>query len=332
MISDKSLFLKGFVFNEYTVLKHSLGSGSFGKVMCAERKCGMEKKRFAVKRYDSHGLKELCLNHTSRRYETRRDRMNTEIFVLSKLFHRNIVLLFEVIDDPDANVVLLVTEFVEGGASMVYNSRALRYERRVERGPRIFDDDMAKNLFCDLIHALCYLKKRRCCHGDIHPENVLVSTDGKALLCDFGEADAVRETATGTLSPLRVSAGHEGFMAPEKLNVGPFGYNGFDADTYAAGAVLYVFLCGFLPDVNRRRVAIRSPFDRMNDREGLRVVRTEEKGSSRASLLSLLETALEFDREKRLRDPCLVATHPWVAATYKKRTGSRSGSIEAERG
>lgn len=44
------------------------------------------------------------------------------------LYHRNISILFEVINDVDDDTVILVTEFMEGGSLMNYNTTSQSYE------------------------------------------------------------------------------------------------------------------------------------------------------------------------------------------------------------
>lgn len=80
-------------------------------------------------------------------------------------------------------------------------------------------------------------------HRDVKPGNILLSTDGRVRLADFGlaqAADAVRMTRSGILT------GTPGYMAPEQLEgAAP------DArtDLFALGAVIYRMLTG------------RGPFD-----------------------------------------------------------------------
>ncbi len=49
-------------------------------------------------------------------------KLYNEIELMRHLFHRNVSILFEVIDDPEEDTVVLVTEYMSGGALMNYNS------------------------------------------------------------------------------------------------------------------------------------------------------------------------------------------------------------------
>ena len=78
-------------------------------------------------------------------------------------------------------------------------------------------------------------------HRDIKPENVLLSTDGRIKLTDFGLARAVTEitaTTTGTV------LGTVAYLGPELVSKG---VSDARTDVYAAGIMLYEMLTGRQP-------------------------------------------------------------------------------------
>lgn len=101
----------------------------------------------------------------------------------------------------------------------------------------------AARLFRQLSEALHYLHDGlKVVHRDIKMENILISMNGNVKLADFGFAryadKATRSTSfCGTLL----------YSSPQLLNHVP--YDGFAADWFAAGIVLFTMLMGKYPFV-----------------------------------------------------------------------------------
>ena len=81
-------------------------------------------------------------------------------------------------------------------------------------------------------------------HRDIKPSNILIGTDGKPVLADFGIAVTECELRHEALT----SVGTLAYMAPEQLQVG--GQLDARTDVYGLGVVLYELLTGRLPFIN----------------------------------------------------------------------------------
>ncbi|MEJ7584044.1 MAG: protein kinase [Acidimicrobiales bacterium] len=78
-------------------------------------------------------------------------------------------------------------------------------------------------------------------HRDIKPANVLLSTDGRVLVTDFGIAKA---TEGADLTTEQTMLGTAKYLAPEQVESGPVDGR---TDLYALGVVLYEMLCGRVP-------------------------------------------------------------------------------------
>lgn len=85
-------------------------------------------------------------------------------------------------------------------------------------------------------------------HRDVKPENILMDSDAKPMLTDFGiarEIDALREDgAARTLAATGLPVGTPEYMAPEQLRGLPATPQ---VDLYALGAVLYEMLTARVP-------------------------------------------------------------------------------------
>ena len=95
----------------------------------------------------------------------------------------------------------------------------------------------------DIAEALFHAHQRGVVHRDVKPGNVLLASDGRTRLVDFGIAHSLAESAerltmTGTV------VGTMSAMAPEQLLGGPITPR---TDLYGIGVVLYEALTGRPP-------------------------------------------------------------------------------------
>ena len=146
--SSEDLFLPAAVTSRYRVGR-ILGDGNFAVV----RECKeiSTKRMFALKIID----KSKC--------QGKEDMIQSEVDILKKINHENIVRLEDDLHYPD--YLYLVMELVTGGDLFDAIAAATRYTERE-----------AGHLIRDLVSALQYLHERNIVHRDVKPENLLVST------------------------------------------------------------------------------------------------------------------------------------------------------------
>ena len=77
-------------------------------------------------------------------------------------------------------------------------------------------------------------------HGDIKPDNLLLSADGNVKIADFGSSRLLAGAGT-----LQRTIGTPAYLAPEIVAGQP--YHGRQADIWALGVTLYVLLTGRMP-------------------------------------------------------------------------------------
>ncbi|XP_052125564.1 serine/threonine-protein kinase GA29083 isoform X2 [Frankliniella occidentalis] len=201
---------------KYLVLE-TIGDGNFAQVRrCVDRSSGRE---FALKIIE----KSRCRG--------KEHMIESEVDILRKVRHPNIVRLFAEHDEPEQ--LYLVMELVKGGDLFDAIATATKFNE--------WDSSI---MIRNLASALCYLHSLSIVHRDIKPENLLVEVDGHGVhtlkVGDFGLAQKVTE-------PLFSVCGTPTYVAPEIL--AETGY-GLKIDVWAAGVILYILLCGFPPFVS----------------------------------------------------------------------------------
>ncbi|EOD34012.1 hypothetical protein EMIHUDRAFT_228852 [Emiliania huxleyi CCMP1516] len=107
----------------------------------------------------------------------------------------------------------------------------------------------ARRLTALLLEALAHAHRKGVAHGDVKPENVLVTVPDAAslMLVDFGSASAFDPEAAPRVAE---RGGTPNFMAPERHLAGGGGAQHFDgraSDVWSAGCVLFSLLRGRAP-------------------------------------------------------------------------------------
>ncbi|CAF1192126.1 unnamed protein product [Rotaria sordida] len=196
-----------------------LGQGSFGIVYK-----GIWKNQTVA-------VKQLHLNKLTRQEN---NPFVKEIKIMSKLGkHPNLVYLHGYTLDP----LCLVMEYVELG-SLNY---LLHYCEDSEIEAKITDGRIKKKLILGIILGMIQLHAVNIVHGDLKPQNVLVSRDYTAKVTDFGLATLRAKTSSSIASSMTSDdgatiCGTAGYMAPELLSsTKPPEYS---SDVYSFGILL----------------------------------------------------------------------------------------------
>ncbi|KAF9648290.1 kinase-like protein [Thelephora ganbajun] len=114
------------------------------------------------------------------------------------------------------------------------------------------------NRLCLLVGAVAgleYLHEHGIVHGDLKGVNILVDSEYRARLADFGLAVVIDESITGGTAESRAKRGTYRWMAPELMDPGEFGFTGellkelpsMSTDVYAIGMTIYEVLTGRHP-------------------------------------------------------------------------------------
>lgn len=154
--------------------------------------------------------------------------LRAEAELLAALDHPHLLRVLDVVVDPPG--VALVLPYLCGGS--------LR-DLLDDRGALSPGELVA--LLAPVADAAGSLHRRGLVHGDLKPDNVLLTSDGDPVLADVGVARIIGRPATGL-----VVAGTPAYLDP---SVAEGSAPGPRADVYALGVVAYEALTGRLPHV-----------------------------------------------------------------------------------
>jgi serine/threonine-protein kinase len=156
------------------------------------------------------------------------ERFRQEARAVAKLSHPNVVSVIDA--GEDGGYPYIVFEYVEGET----------LKQRISREGAL-DPQEAIAYAIEIARGLSVAHARNMVHRDIKPQNVLIDSEGRAKLTDFGISRQLEQdgmTATGRV------LGTTDYVAPEQA----MGH-GADprSDVYSLGVVLYEMLVGQVP-------------------------------------------------------------------------------------
>ncbi|KAF8039814.1 hypothetical protein BT93_B2123 [Corymbia citriodora subsp. variegata] len=264
--------------NEY-VREYKIGSGSYGKVVLYRSQ--VDGKHYAIKAFHKSHLLRLRVAPS----ETAMTDVFREVLIMKMLEHPNIVNLIEVIDDPETDHFYMVLEYVDG-----------KWAYEGSGPPGGIEENTARKYLRDIVSGLMYLHTHNIVHGDIKPDNLLVTSSGIVKIGDF----SVSQVFEDDNDELRRSPGTPVFTAPECC-LG-LTYHGRAADTWAVGITLYCMVLGHYPFLGE---TLQDTYDKIVNNplilpDGLN-----------PQLKNLLEGLLCKDPAHRLTLDA-VAAHAWV--------------------
>jgi len=197
-------------------LKEEIGKGAFSVVHLAISKKTGEK--VAVKIIDKKDANA----------EQDEKRLQTEVEILKRVKHENIVGLKDMYEDSDK--LHLVMQLVTGGEL---------FDKIVEKGS--YSELEASIIIRKILSAVDYLHENGIAHRDLKPENLLLKSenDTEVMLSDFGLSKIIGEDTM-----MQTACGTPYYVAPEVLSATGYGQ---EVDLWSCGVITYLLLCGFPP-------------------------------------------------------------------------------------
>jgi len=303
--------LAGQAFGAYALVE-PLGAGGMGSVWLARRNDGRFEGTAAVK------LLSAALLSAEGAARFRR-----EGTILARLKHPHIAQLIDA-GVSAAGQPYLVLEYVPGEPIDRWcDNRSLDVASRLR-------------LFLDVLAAVAYAHSNLVVHRDLKPSNVMVSTEGRVKLLDFGIAKLLAEDgAYGPPTAVTQAAGRAftpAFAAPEQVR----GERATTAtDVYTLGALLYLLLAGRhpagdpgTPPVAMLRAILETDPGRPSD--AVCDPRTAApRGNEDRATTSVERAARRATTPERLRRALRGDLDTIVAKALKKRPEERYASVTA---
>src|SRR6266850_7545892 len=212
----------GQTISHYKVLE-KLGEGGMGVVYKAE---DLKLKRivaikFLPTRLSVHGEE--------------RERFTLEAQSASALNHPNICTIYEI--DEANNETFIVMEYLDGVTLREWISR----KSRESGGYRKLGMKEALDIATQIAEGLEKAHEKGIVHRDIKSENIMVTTDGRAKIMDFGLA---KLRGSSKLTKTGSTVGTIAYMSPEQVEGLETDHR---TDIFSFGVVLYEVLSGKLP-------------------------------------------------------------------------------------
>ena len=211
------------VFQRYT-LKKVLGVGGMGVVWLAQ---------------DTKLDEEVALKFVPEALQHDGDAIH-DLKVQTKLglrlTHSNIVSV-RGFEDDGGRLAAISMEYVDGSTLGAM---------RLEQPGQIFEVDSLQIYLLHILNALEYAhEEAKIVHRDLKPANVMVNSDDRVKVADFGIACSLRNSVTRVMSmPQKAGSGTLHYMSPQQLMGSPATISD---DIYSLGATLYELMTGTPP-------------------------------------------------------------------------------------
>ena len=158
-------------------------------------------------------------------------RFMREAQAVARLNHPNIVQVYDFGEEGD--VAYIVMEFIKGKELKTFFDNNDRFELKE-----------AVRIMCELLDALDFAHESGIVHRDIKPANVMLDSQARVKLADFGVARVTDDKSSAEKTQAGTMVGTPAYMSPEQITGGNIDRR---TDLFSAGIILYQFLTGEKP-------------------------------------------------------------------------------------
>lgn len=250
-------------------VRGTLGYGAFARVLEARHiESGEDRALKVIERGVLRRKKTMKRSGSGvTRVSSALDKLDAEILLQKEFAHSHIIRIFEVVEDPVQDRILLVMELASQGPVMAFDAHS-RLFSCVVSGEAV-ESDRAARYVAELASALSYLHMRHVAHRDLKPDNILLDKGDAVKLCDFGVSHTYGESLggrdrdsldydrnvsgvdrtkrlkaigrSGSTAQVKGTEGTYAYWAPEMMNEKGESFNAFACDCWALGVCFYNF-------------------------------------------------------------------------------------------
>ena len=158
-------------------------------------------------------------------------RFMREAQAVARLNHAHIVQVYDFGEEGD--IAYIVMEFIKGKELKNFFDANERFELKE-----------AVRIMCELLDALDFAHEGGIVHRDIKPANVMLDSQARVKLADFGVARVTDDRSAAEKTQAGTMVGTPAYMSPEQITGGSVDRR---TDIFSAGIILYQFLTGEKP-------------------------------------------------------------------------------------
>ncbi len=276
---------------QYTI-ERFLNAGGFGITYLAhdslERKVVIKEcfpSSMCCRRKNAHTVQVRSRTHAPE-FSSVVKLFSQEARALSKLKHPNIVGVHQVFEDNDT--VYMALDFVEGQDLLDI----------IEQGPNRFSPDDIKRILMQLLSAVAFIHDNDVLHRDISPDNILIDSNDKPVLIDFGAAREEATRASRVLSALHMVK--DGYSPQEFYIAGST--QTLSSDLYALAATFYHMITGEAPPNSQMRLSAVAE----DNEDPYKPITTIAKGYDQFFLGAIDKALAVFPKDR------LQSAHEWI--------------------
>lgn len=309
------------VYYEFDPNLKPLGEGGMGRVFrgvqIQERSNGSRKEREVAIKCLMEDLPKHAIDRSRREASIRLKNDNLVEMIDFVETHDNYVTHYHVVSELLNGVNL--DDLLAGNTTNhdgKPNPTAERLLRNYSENRKAFVGEVFRSILSGImaLHDAGYI------HRDIDPSNIMVTSEGKIKLIDFGIAKKVDELLSEkSLTTPGQFVGKPHYAAPE-LILGDLRHQSYTTDVYALGIMLFQLVAGHLPfEGSHLEVCEKQKSEKLPSKE-----------IADKTVRKIIEKATEKDQKKRYQSAAefRVALDRWIAEPTRKEKVKKEKKVE----